>query len=173
MPDGPSILWPENTAKSTPSAWKSTAKCGTDWQASSTVSAPTALAFSTSSETGLTVPSTFDWCANATTLVFGVMSSSTSDRSSRPSAVTLNHFSVAPVRWHNCCHGTRFAWCSISVMTISSPGPTRKRAASGPAVAALLIEYATRLMPSVAFLVNTSSSGSAPTNSATFARADS
>ena len=36
MPLGPSILWPENAAKSTPSAWKSTGWCGTDWQASST-----------------------------------------------------------------------------------------------------------------------------------------
>ena len=43
MPLGPSILWPENAAKSTPSAWKSTGWCGTDWQASSSVSAPTAL----------------------------------------------------------------------------------------------------------------------------------
>ena len=44
MPLGPSILCPEKAAKSTSRAWKSTGWCGTDWQASSTVSAPTALA---------------------------------------------------------------------------------------------------------------------------------
>ena len=49
MPLGPSILWPENAAKSTSRAWKSTGWCGTDWQASSTVSAPTACARATSS----------------------------------------------------------------------------------------------------------------------------
>ena len=68
-PDGPSILWPENAAKSTPSAVRFTGWCGTDWQASSTVSAPTARARDTSSATGRIVPSTLDWCANATTFV--------------------------------------------------------------------------------------------------------
>ena len=44
IPLGPSILCPENAAKSTPSAWRSTGWCGTDWQTSSTVSAPMTLA---------------------------------------------------------------------------------------------------------------------------------
>ncbi len=48
IPVGPSILWPENAAKSTPRAWKSTGWCGTDWHASRTVSAPTACARATS-----------------------------------------------------------------------------------------------------------------------------
>ncbi len=78
---------------------------------------------------------------------------------------------VAPVRWASICHGTRLAWCSISVTTMESPGPTTNRAASGPDVAAFDSEYATRLIPSVAFLVNTTSSGSAPMNAATVARA--
>ncbi len=67
IPLGPSILWPENAAKSTPSAWKSTGWCGTDWQASSSVSAPTAFARATSSATGATAPVTFEWWLNATT----------------------------------------------------------------------------------------------------------
>ena len=60
IPLGPSILCPENAAKSTSSAWKSTGWCGTDWQASSTVSAPTALARATSSATGATAPVTLE-----------------------------------------------------------------------------------------------------------------
>ena len=139
MPDGPSILCPENTAKSTSSSRKSTGVCGTDWQASSTTSAPTWLARETIRSSGFTVPSTLDWWATATTLARSVITLSTSDRSSRPSAVTPNQRSVAPVRWHSCCHGTRLAWCSISVTTTSSPGPRRNRSASGPEVPALLI----------------------------------
>src|SRR5690606_31838874 len=34
MAYGPSILWPENTARSTPSAGRSSGRCGADWQAS-------------------------------------------------------------------------------------------------------------------------------------------
>ena len=122
MPLGPSILWPENAAKSTPSAWKSTGWCGTDWQASSTVSAPTALARATSSATGATAPVTFEWWLNATT--FTRSSSSSESRSMRPSSVTPYHFNVAPVRRASSCHGIRLAWCSSSVVTMTSPGPT-------------------------------------------------
>ena len=60
IPLGPSILCPENAAKSTSRACKSTGWCGTDWQASSTVSAPTALARATSSSTGASAPVTFE-----------------------------------------------------------------------------------------------------------------
>jgi hypothetical protein len=60
IPLGPNILCPENAAKSTSSAWKSTGWCGTDWQASSTVSAPTARARLTSSATGAIAPVTFE-----------------------------------------------------------------------------------------------------------------
>ncbi len=80
--------------------------------------------------------------------------------------------SVAPVRRHSSCHGTRLAWCSISVTTTSSPGPSARCSAPG-VVAAFPSEYATRLMPSVAFLVSTTSSARAPTNAATVARASS
>ena len=72
-PFGPSILCAENTARSAPRAWRSTGACGTDWQASSTVSAPTALARAASSATGLTVPSTFEAWTTASTLVRGPM----------------------------------------------------------------------------------------------------
>jgi len=39
-----------------------------------------------------------------------------------------------PVRWASICQGTRLAWCYISVTTTESPGPTTKRADSGPDV---------------------------------------
>ena len=42
VPVGATILWAENAAKSTSSAATSTAMCGTDWQASTRISAPTA-----------------------------------------------------------------------------------------------------------------------------------
>ena len=46
-------------------------------------------------------------------------------RSSRPSSVTSNQRSVAPVRCASSCHGTMLEWCSITEMTISSPGRRR------------------------------------------------
>ena len=46
--------------------------------------------------------------------------------------VTPYHRRTAPVRRHSSCHGTRFAWCSSSVTTISSPGSSANRADSGP-----------------------------------------
>ena len=125
--------------------------CGTDWQASRTVSAPTALARRTISGTSATAPVTFDWWVKATTLTDS--SSSSESRSIRPSGVTPYHFSVAPVRRASSCHGTRLAWCSSSVTTMTSPSPMRcSPARSSPS------EKATRFSASVAFLVNTSSS---------------
>ncbi len=47
---GPSILCPEKTAKSTSRALTSRARCGADWQASSTTRAPAARASATSVE---------------------------------------------------------------------------------------------------------------------------
>ena len=173
IPLGPSILCPEKARKSTSNAATSTGMCGTDWQASSNTRAPTSRARAVMVATGLIVPTTLDWCANATSFVRSLTSSFRSDRSRRPSSVTENQRSVAPVRRHNCCQGTRLAWCSISVTTISSPGPTWNLWRSSSAVAALLIAYATRLTASVAFLVNTTSSESAPMNDAIVSRADS
>ncbi|CFE39095.1 Uncharacterised protein [Mycobacterium tuberculosis] len=60
IPLGPSILCPENAAKSTPSSCRSTGWCGTDWQASSTVSAPDWWARETSSLTGVSTPVTLE-----------------------------------------------------------------------------------------------------------------
>ena len=62
-------------------------------------------------------------------------------------------------------------WCSISVTTISSPGPIRNRSAPG-VVEAFEIEYATRFSASLEFLVNTTSSRlGALMNAATLSRA--
>ena len=57
MPDGPSILWPERAAKSTPSAATSTGMCGTLCAASRTTSAPACVGRAAISATGLIVPS--------------------------------------------------------------------------------------------------------------------
>ena len=65
-------------------------------------------------------------------------------------------------------------WCSISVITISSPGPSRNRSGPEPPALALPIEYATRLIPSEMFLVKTTSvSSAAPMNRAALIRAPS
>ena len=81
----------------------------------------------------MTVPSTFDWWVNATTFVRSLISSSS--RQVEPAVVGRPGTSAAtaPVRRHSSCHGTRFAWCSISVTTISSPGPSANRAPPGRA----------------------------------------
>ena len=127
--------------------------CGADWAASSTVSAPTARAASTSRPTGLTVPSTLDWCVNARTFVRSVSSESRSVRSRVKSSAMGIQRSLAPVRRASSCHGTRFAWCSISVTRISSPSRTRR--CSGVEASPSPSERATRFSASVAFFVKT------------------
>ena len=101
-------------------------------RASSSTSAPTSRARAVIREVALTVPRMFDLCTSETILVRSLTSSSRSDSSSRPSSVRRNQRSVAPVRSQSSCHGTMFEWCSISEITISSPGPSRNRgSASG------------------------------------------
>jgi hypothetical protein len=100
-----------------------------------------------------------------TSLVRSLTRVESRDSSSRPSSVMPNQRSTAPVRSHSSCHGTMLEWCSISEITISSPGPSRNR---GSAAVAENVR-ATRLMASVEFLVKTISSGlAAPMNAATF-----
>ena len=147
-------------------ATTSTGICGTDCEASTTTIAPTACAFAAISATGLMVPSMLETAVSETTLVRSLISSSMFDRSSLPSSVSPNHRSVAPVRSVSSCHGTMLEWCSISVISTSSPGPTCR---SSRAQASVL---ATRLSASEAFLVNTTSSRlGAPMNDATLSRA--
>ena len=101
----------------------STGWCGTSWAPSTRNSAPTEWASSPISRSGGITPVTFDCPVTATILVRSVTSDGSTSR--RPSGSSLNHLSVAPVRSASCCHGTRLAWCSISEMTISSPGLQR------------------------------------------------
>ena len=98
------------------------------------------------------VPSTFDTYATEMILVrsFTSLSAAALSRSSRPSSVTSNHRSTAPVRCARSCHGTMLEWCSMTEMTISSPGRSE-----APSV------YAHRFNASEAFLVNTTSSSAA------------
>ena len=162
MPDGPSILWPDSARKSTPSATTSTGMCGTLCAASSTTSAPASCAMRLISATGLIVPSALLTWLMATSFGPRARRERRSSRSSRPSSVMATNSSVAPVSAASCCHGTRFAWCSISVERIRSPAATFVR----PQL------RATRLIASVALRTKTTSRGlGAPMNRATAARA--
>ncbi len=179
-PVGPSILCPENAIRSTSSARTSTGMCGTDWQASSTTSAPTSLARATIGATSLMVPRMFDWWTKDTTRVFSVITVERSSRSRCPSSVSPIHLRTAPVLSHSSCQGTRLAWCSISVTTISSPGARTKRSApSGRGAPCSFFAVAelkacvTMFNDSVALRVNTRSWARPPTNPAMTARADS
>ena len=168
IPVGPHILCPVNASRSTPSAVTSVGRCGTDCDASSSTSAPTSRARATIRSVGLIVPRMLDMWTNETIFVRSATRLSSPDSSSRPSSVTRNQRSVAPVRPHSSCHGTMFEWCSISEITISSPGPSRNR---GSAARSAKVR-ATRLIASVEFFVKTISSGeAAPMNAATLARA--
>ncbi len=92
------------------------------------MTAPAARARRAISATGLIVPSTFDTCATPTTFTrpsASTESSSSSDSS--PPSDTDRYRSRAPVSSHRSCHGTMFEWCSISVMSTSSPAPTFSR----------------------------------------------
>ena len=124
MPVGPTILCPVKATRSAPRLATSTGSWGTACEASSTSVAPTACAIVAISRTGLTVPSTLDTYATETILVRSLTrpSRAAAARSSRPSSVTSNQRSTAPVRCASSCHGTRLEWCSITEMTISSPG---------------------------------------------------
>src|SRR5437764_13024181 len=66
IPVGPSILWLVNAMASTPSVCTSMPRCGADCEQSRTVTAPTELAFATTTSTGLTVPSRLDWWTTLT-----------------------------------------------------------------------------------------------------------
>ncbi len=124
-------------------------------------SAPASWARRVMSSTGLIVPSVFDTWVNATSL--GLSFSRTSNTSWRriPSSVIGMNSRSASFSCASSCHGTRFAWCSISVRTMTSPRPMFLRPH----------EYATRLIASVALRVNTTSCGSGtPRNRATVAR---
>ena len=168
-PVGPSILWPETATASTPSVRTSSGRWGADWQASRTVSAPTARAAATTSATGEIAPVTLETWVKATTRVRSLMAANEAG-SRRPSSSTRSHRNVAPVRRASCCHGTRLAWCSASVTTISSPG---RRASAVPSRVAFCRAYARRFSASVAFFVQTTSSGRAPRKWARWARPDS
>ena len=142
----------------------STGRCGTAWAPSTSTSAPASWALRVISSTGLIVPSVLDTWVKATSL--GLRRSRTSNTSWRriPSSVIGMNSRSASFSWARICHGTRFAWCSISVRTMTSPRPMFRRPQ----------EYATRLIASVALRVQTMVCGSgAPISRATFARAPS
>src|SRR4051794_6687520 len=127
--------------------------------------APTSWALRAICATGLIVPSMFETQVSETTLVRSLISSSMFEVSSRPSSVRPNHRNPARLRSVSSCQGTMLEWCSISVISTSSPGPI----ASGPVAHASV--FATRLRASDAFLVKmTSSRDGALRNAATLSR---
>mmetsp|Transcript_33484 Transcript_33484/g.107628 ORF Transcript_33484/g.107628 Transcript_33484/m.107628 type:complete len:212 (+) Transcript_33484:683-1318(+) len=161
-PVGPHILCPDATKKSTPRRPTSTGMCGTDWHASSSTRAPTPCAAATISPTGATAPSTLETCCTATSLVRGPSSVRRCGRSSCSVAFRRAYRSTTPRSAASSCHGTMLEWCSATLSTTSSPSPRLAR----PHVCA------TRLIASVAPLVNTTSSrDAAPTKAATLSRA--
>ena len=101
MPVGPTILCPVNATRSAPSAATSTGSCGTAWEASTHQHRADRVGQRRRSrEIGLTVPSTLDTYATETILVRSLIRpvGRGASRSSRPSSVTSNQRSVAPVR---------------------------------------------------------------------------
>ncbi len=121
MPVGPIILWPEKARKSASSAFTSTGMWGTDCAASTTHSAPTSWARFAISSTGLMVPRTLEVWTTVTSFVRRVMSSSYSSIRSRPCSSTSTHLMTTPRRSLRKYHGMVFEWCSMTVVTISSP----------------------------------------------------
>jgi len=106
MPVGPHILWLLATSQSAPSFCTSTGMCGMLWQASARTFAPTAWAFSATHEIGFTQPRTLETWDMATSLVRSLSRLSKWSRSSIPSAVSLQYFTVAPFSSASICHGT-------------------------------------------------------------------
>ena len=108
------------------------------------------------------VPRALETCTSATTRVRGESSLASSSIRSSPRSSTGATTSFAPVASQTICQGTMLEWCSISVSSTSSPAARRGRAK----------HQATRLSPSVALRVNTTSDGSgAPRKRATRSRA--
>ncbi len=82
---------------------------------------PRACASFTTSLTGTMVPSAFDICVTATSLVRSVSSFSNSSIRKLPSSSTGAHLMTAPWRSRRKCQGTMLEWCSMIEMMISSP----------------------------------------------------
>ena len=89
------------------------------------------------------MPNELDRCTAATSFVCGPTKRSNSSQMSSPSSSIGTTRRSAPVCSQSSCHGTMFEWCSMPVMTISSPFPIYR----WPKLCA------TRLIPSVALRV--------------------
>ena len=92
----------------------------------SALTAPAARARATISATGLIVPSTFDTCATATSFTRPSASTASSSSSDSSPVVGDRRGSAASRRapGRAAATGTMFEWCSIWVMSTSSPAPT-------------------------------------------------
>ncbi len=107
IPVGPSILCAEKAAKSASRSVRSTGKCGTDWAASTSVTAPAWCAKWMISLAGLIVPSTFDIWVKVTNLGDNSNNFRYSSRFNSPRSVmgmnsNFSFFSSASI-----CQGTR------------------------------------------------------------------
>ena len=97
--------------------------CATACAPSTSTGMPRACAFSTIVAIGLIVPSEFDTWTTATIFVRSVSRPSSRSIRSSPSSVIGSTFRCAPFSSQMSCQGTMFEWCSISVMSTSSPLP--------------------------------------------------
>ena len=115
--------------------------------ASTIVIAPASWASEIMSWMGLTVPVAFETHVAESSLVRSLIRFLTSSSESIPSESMGITLSSMPILSWSSCHGTMFAWCSISVMRISSP------------LARVLVAqvFATRLTASVALRVKITS----------------
>ena len=156
-------LVPEKARKSQPSDPTSTGMHGTDWAASTRSRAPASCAIPAISATGLIVPRTFETWVQHTSRVRCPREEESSSRSSPPSAPRPMIRRRRPASRHSACHGTKFEWCSMIVMTTWSP----RRNESAP-LSPRHRETATRFSASVVFRRKTISRAlRAPTNLAT------
>ena len=149
MPVGPTILWPVKATRSAPRAAMSTGSCGTACEASTTTVAPTAWPRAAISADRVDRAEHVRHVRHGNDL--GPLVEQTLGGGLVQVQPPLVGY-VEPAQHRagplaSSCQGTMLEWCSITEMTISSPGRSE-----APSV------YAHRLSASEAFLVKTISS---------------
>ena len=119
---------PRTPETRSPSACTSTGMCWTAWQASSSTGTPRAWASAMISWTGLTVPSAFETQATETSRVRSEISAAELVQQQLALVVDRRHHELQPdAARRSSCQGTMLAWCSIVVISTSSPGRDARR----------------------------------------------
>jgi hypothetical protein len=107
----------------------STGRCEAACDPSTSTGTPLACAIATISSTGLIVPSAFERWMTASSLVRSEQALELLHPQLPASSIGTTR-REAPCRSQSICHGTMLEWCSISVISTSSPAP-RNAAAVG------------------------------------------